>query len=171
MADFGIGEFLLGIFGAEAIGTFLWDLFTGICEFLGEEGSTLMLEIVPNLQFSGISTIYESAVLDADGVVSGFGDAITTVAGVDKDKLLRFIQIISQNMAEKGIAWASETGRSFFTTFMEKLNEYKGSLTIHAANTIATALLLKYASQGKTPEDKQIEKETQIPLNSNNLFL
>ncbi|MGO9387693.1 MAG: hypothetical protein ACLPWD_06565 [Methanobacterium sp.] len=168
MADFGISEFLIGVFGIESIGTFLFNLFEGVCEFLGEEGSSLMLEIVPNLNFSGIETVYQAAYLDADGIVSGFGPQITTVLGVDKDKLLRFVQIISQNMVKKGIAWASETGQSFFISFMEKLNEYKGTLTLGAANAVATGLLLKYASQGKTPEDKEIEKETQIPLKLNN---
>jgi hypothetical protein len=166
--DFGISEFLIGLFGAEAIGTALWDLFVGVTEFLGEEGSSLMLEIVPNLQFAGIETVYQSAVLDADGIVSSFGPSIVKVANIDVDKLLRFTQIVSQKMAEKGIAWVSETGHSFFVSLMEKLNEYKGTLTLGVANAIGTGLLLKYASQGKTPEDKNIEKESQVPLNLNN---
>lgn len=153
MADFGISEFLIGVFGAEAIGTALFNVWEAITGFLGEEGSWLMLDIVPNLTFSGIETSYETAVLDSEGIVRGFGPEVTKIFGVNIDKFLRLAQIVSKKMAENGIQWASSAGKTFYKEFMNKVSEYGPKIALGAGSATLAGLYSKYLSKNKTPEE------------------
>ncbi len=124
MAD-PITDLILSYIAAEDILPAVYSFFEGLFGWLGDEGSQLLFDIIGSFDSSGINIINDAINVNQDGMITGWSRTIK-IAGVDTDKLLRFLQIVASNMIRDGVSLATDSGRKLFTSILSKLDEYSG---------------------------------------------
>jgi hypothetical protein len=147
--DLGIGEIMMAIFGAANVGTFLWNTFEAITNFLGDEGSATMISLLGK----GIGLgdyLLNHAVVDATGIVTGLSEKIP-----HGDEIVNFLQVLSQQMLNNGISWISNEGQQFAKKILNKIDDY--SIYINTAS--ASAYVIEKISEWKNKKNMNEERQ------------
>lgn len=162
MADL-ISEILLSLVAVEDIGPGIVSFFDSIFAFLGDEGSSLLIEIIPNLRPQFVDIIYESIEVDSEGIISGWTRTIN-IAGVDSAKLLRFMQILSQKMAEQGYQILSTRGKQLLVYMFERFQDYAPYITAGATGIQISQIINDFkAQQDDLPKSMDTVKPAVLP--------
>lgn len=164
MADLGIGEVLLTLFGVEQVGSLLYQAFEAITSFLGYDGSLALLDVVGKGIGFGDYLINE-VILDSNGVVSSLINNNIPYA----KELLDFLKKLSQQMVTEGISWVTTEGKAFVKNVFNKINDYSSYINLAGTASFITQKIDNFKSKYISPNyDKANLIRPDVGVGANN---
>src|SRR6185437_13238672 len=164
MADLGIGEILLTLFGVEQVGTLLYQAFEAITSFLGYDGSMALLDVVgKGIGFGDY--LLNDVILDVNGVVTGLVNNNIPHAA----ELLDFLKKLSQQMVNEGISRVTKEGKDFVKSVFNKLNDYSTYINVAGTASYITQKIEDFKSKYGNPNyDKANLIRPDVGVGANN---